>query len=150
MLSPCVKRWKAGRGGREQRTRNRRNGGHRPPFLGFFQPRLLPGRKWTEREGAAPASGYEKLRALLRRPTRILFGIVILDPDPAARKRGGTRGGLIDRRKSTGRLSTRSLLLHPPRDIVNFRYIGEMEESFSLFISSTDECLNFISWLIVE
>lgn len=98
-----------------------------------------------ERGVAAPASGYEKLRALLRRPTRILFGIVILDPDPAARKRGGTRGGLIDRRKSTGRLSTRSLLLHPPRDIVNFRYIGEMEESFSLFISSTDECLNFIS-----
>ena len=136
MLSPCVKRWKTGRGGREQRTRNRRNGGHRPPFLGFFQPRLLPGRKWIEREGGGCAC--ERLREVTSAapPTY---------PDPAARKRGGTRGGLIDRRKSTGRLSTRSLLLHPPRDIVNFRYIGEMEESFSLFISSTDECLNFIS-----
>lgn len=67
-----------------------------------------------EREVAAPASGRSYERCC-----KDLFGI--LDPDPAARKRGGTRGGLIDRRKSTGRLSTRPLLLHPPRDIVNFR-----------------------------
>lgn len=61
----CHPAWNDGK--REQRTRNRRNGGHRPPFLGFFQPRL-PGRKWRERERevAAPASGREVTSAAAR------------------------------------------------------------------------------------
>lgn len=71
-----------------------------------------------ERERKRGGRACERTRSY-ERCYKDLFGI--LDPDPAARKRGGTRGGLIDRRKSTGRLSTRPLLLHPPRDIVNFR-----------------------------